>query len=597
MNGQRFLLVLLLTCALVAAGCGRPTTTTTTTTSTTAAGSGAAGGAGPGSGAAIQESGGATSAATGAPPARTLSTAYLAKEFQGVVVIHPQQIMKSDLYGLATKLMAQADAERSPENFFEERLGAVIDVRTIDEAVLAGGNLPGGGVPRPILGLTFRLNKPYDREAILEKIGANELIDVGAHKVYANDEAAVYFPDDKTIVVANVGFDSDPAAEVPGQINKPVDVLRSMLAPPSSTALTEALKTFDTSKDVAAIGVVDAQLRTQFGPQAQGFLQLFGLQKLAQANSVAVHIDASGETMLSVNIDVGDAQAAAELVMRGTELIRDFSKRESLQANVGETLPASGDSSADAIQLLVDFAAGHKLEAVGSSVVLKFSRPTDLTARIERIAAPLVAKAGKEAKLGKNLRYIGIALQNHHDLLNGLPAPAIMSADGKPLLSWRVAILPFLEQGPLYEEFKKDEPWDSEHNKKLISRMPAVFACGISPEEGKSNTLAIVGGESVWDFGSTGRLIPFGVVVDGLSNTAMVVQVAEDRAVPWTKPEDFQINADDVAAGLGLKDEETFVVLFCDASVHFLSKRTKTDTLKAIFTRAGEEPINLDDLK
>src|SRR5262249_12689161 len=74
-----------------------------------------------------------------------------------------------------------------------------------------------------------------------------------------------------------------------------------------------------------------------------------------------------------------------------------------------------------------------------------------------------------------NLKMIGLAFHNYHDA-NGHMIRAICDGKGKALLSWRVAILPFIEEEKLYKEFKLDEPWDSPHNKKLIAKMPKVFA-------------------------------------------------------------------------------------------------------------------------
>src|SRR5690606_13567468 len=74
-----------------------------------------------------------------------------------------------------------------------------------------------------------------------------------------------------------------------------------------------------------------------------------------------------------------------------------------------------------------------------------------------------------------NLKQQGIGLHNFHDTFGQLPAAYNTDKDGKPLLSWRVGLLPFLEEGALYNEFHLDEPWDSDHNKKLIARMPAVY--------------------------------------------------------------------------------------------------------------------------
>ncbi len=87
-----------------------------------------------------------------------------------------------------------------------------------------------------------------------------------------------------------------------------------------------------------------------------------------------------------------------------------------------------------------------------------------------------VRTASKRMVSMNNMKQIALAMHNYHDVYGRLPAPAIMDKDGKPLLSWRVAILPFIEQDNLYKQFKLDEPWDSEHNKKLLVQMPGIYA-------------------------------------------------------------------------------------------------------------------------
>ena len=82
-----------------------------------------------------------------------------------------------------------------------------------------------------------------------------------------------------------------------------------------------------------------------------------------------------------------------------------------------------------------------------------------------------------------------------------MPPPAIYSKDGKPLLSWRVAVLPYIEQGPLYNQFKLDEPWDSAHNKKLLALMPKLYepvrrSFGMA-DDVKRNFAAVADGEDV----------------------------------------------------------------------------------------------------
>ena len=86
---------------------------------------------------------------------------------------------------------------------------------------------------------------------------------------------------------------------------------------------------------------------------------------------------------------------------------------------------------------------------------------------------PALSKAKQktiQAKCVNNMKQIGLALHNSHDAQGGFPAPAITSKDGKPLLSWRVKILPYIEEKKLYEDFHLDEPWNSPHNLTLLHR-------------------------------------------------------------------------------------------------------------------------------
>ena len=84
--------------------------------------------------------------------------------------------------------------------------------------------------------------------------------------------------------------------------------------------------------------------------------------------------------------------------------------------------------------------------------------------------------AARRAQSMNNLKQFALAMHNYHDTNGKFPAASSFDKDGKPLLSWRVHVLPYLEQAELYKQFHLDEPWDSEHNKKLIEKMPNVLA-------------------------------------------------------------------------------------------------------------------------
>ena len=120
------------------------------------------------------------------------------------------------------------------------------------------------------------------------------------------------------------------------------------------------------------------------------------------------------------------------------------------------------------------------------------------------------------------------------------PAAAIIGPNGTPLLSWRVAILPYLGESEkaLYAQFKLSEPWDSPHNKALLAKMPKVYAPVVAKdgEKGKNVThyLGFVGGGAS---SSADQMVNVNSVNDGTSNTLMIAEAV--TGVPWTKPEDL----------------------------------------------------------
>src|SRR5581483_1589324 len=163
-----------------------------------------------------------------------------------------------------------------------------------------------------------------------------------------------------------------------------------------------------------------------------------------------------------------------------------------------------------------------------------------------------LTEAGLQAAGKKNLLAIAIAFNNCHDAMGALPARAIYNKQGKPLLSWRVHLLPFMEEDELYREFKLDEPWDSEHNKKLIPRMPKWFAGDLKlAAEGKTTYLVPAGKNTAFD---GMKRLKFLDVTDGASNTLLMVDVDDEHAVTWTKPNDWEF--DPKAPTRGLRKHE-----------------------------------------
>lgn len=249
------------------------------------------------------------------------------------------------------------------------------------------------------------------------------------------------------------------------------------------------------------------------------------------------------------------------------------------------------------------FAVGAVLLAPGSGLTFEDHPPSgDGAAAINPGAdpqaespPPLPGEDHPKAREGtvNNLKTLGLALGNHAFANDGaLPAAAI-SKDGKPLLSWRVAILPFLDQKALYDKFHLDEPWDSPHNKGLLAEMPAVYAPVVSKSEERYSTYyqVCVGEGSLFD-GDRG--VKLADVADEVGMTLMVVEAA--KPVPWTKPEDVTFQRQGPPPKLGGQFEDGFYVAFADGAARFLSGKIASKTLHALITRDGGEVVTFDML-
>ena len=194
------------------------------------------------------------------------------------------------------------------------------------------------------------------------------------------------------------------------------------------------------------------------------------------------------------------------------------------------------------------------------------------------------------------LRGISQGILTFEDSSHTLPAAFAADKEGKPLLSWRMAILPFIGEEELASQFHLDEPWDSDHNKALIERMPEVYKAPGSKAAAEFKTvyLGVRGDKTVFP---GAKPIKLRSVTDGTANTIMVVETADDKAIVWTKPDDFESDDKNPIAGLiGLRDG-IFLAAFVDGHVQDIPKDVDPDDLKALFTRNGDEKTDATNLK
>jgi hypothetical protein len=200
------------------------------------------------------------------------------------------------------------------------------------------------------------------------------------------------------------------------------------------------------------------------------------------------------------------------------------------------------------------------------------------------------------------LAQLASAFLNYEGSRGHLPGPAILSPQGQPLLSWRVAILPFLEQDKLYRRFRLDEPWDSPHNLALLPEMPFIFRPYADVEAEPDTTLfqAFVGPGTAFERAGLSLSLGF---PDGTSNTILLVEASV--GVLWTKPEDIVYDPHGPLPPLGkvyrndrllfpVEQPTSFRAAMADGSGRSIPKTISEATLRAAITRNGGDKLGLD---
>ncbi len=212
-------------------------------------------------------------------------------------------------------------------------------------------------------------------------------------------------------------------------------------------------------------------------------------------------------------------------------------------------------------------------------------------------AVQTVRFQARQLQSRNNMKQIILAALNYESTHRQMPGDILDKKTGKPLLSWRVAILPYIGQQALYDQFELDEPWDSEHNKRVAERIPPIYLSPLSslrPQEGKTSYLRPSGKGLAKD--PQVNEIRIAAFRDGSSNTIWVVEANDEVAVPWSKPADLPVESKNPGKGLGQMIPGKFHAVFVDGSVMRLSSQVDGEVLYGLFTRSGGEVINPLDL-
>jgi hypothetical protein len=285
-------------------------------------------------------------------------------------------------------------------------------------------------------------------------------------------------------------------------------------------------------------------------------------------------LDTTPKLNAALAVQAADAATAKKM----DELARDFVKALGEHHGTGERQA-----------MHAAFAALLKPTIEGDRLVVRID-DVQFNKLATEVAKPMRASASR-MKSANNLKQIALAMHNYADVNKGRFPADIVDKDGKPLLSWRVHLLPYLEQDQIYRQFKLDEPWDSPNNKPLIAKIPAVFAPPTQKSAAGTTTYLGPLGDSYLFRPKAKEGLKLVDITDGTSNTIMIVEAADAAAVEWTKPGDWTPDEKEPLKALIGHYPEGFQAAFCDGHVHFFSKKVDAKTLFALLTTAGGEVI------
>ncbi len=481
------------------------------------------------------------------------------------------------------------------------------DIRQVTVVIEA----PPGPAP-PNYGVVFELDKPFSPAKFApELIGHTERAKIGERTYLKSRDpnAPSFYPiDAQTLLVGSEGMVQKLAKGEQKADGPFIDDLKAQAGGDDFFLALDlqALRPF-VQMGVGAGG-------QQVPPQLRKYLQIPMLLRGAQAtlnissgraSGLVVRADdesSAQEVEKLVAEGIADArllsETPAQMMVASDDAIEQAMGKYSLRMNKQFYDGLSFSADGDTMTLISgNLAAGEMGEADASAMMQQQLVIVAVIGVLIALLLPAVQaarEAARRAQSTNNMKQLMLAMLNYESAYGSLPPAAICDADGEPLLSWRVAILPFLEEQALYEQFHLDEPWDSEHNKTLIPLMPQVFLDPSSPlpaTEGHSTYTSIAGEGFFMSGEPKGR--GFRNITDGTSKTVALVEVSDEVAPVWTAPEDWTPDEEDPLAGLGGRHPGGFIVGFCDGSVQIFTQDIDVDTWMSLLTIGGGEVVNV----
>ncbi len=266
----------------------------------------------------------------------------------------------------------------------------------------------------------------------------------------------------------------------------------------------------------------------------------------------------------------GQAEAARP---HAATLVRTFSDR----------FLAAPEPIPDLLALLMPPVKGATWECEGDTL----RATAQIGAELAAVKAVVDGMELREKRVA-NMSQIARAMRHYHDKHGRFPPAVVTSAEGQPLYSWRVLLLPYLDGEAVYRKFHLNRPWDHPNNRPLLEQMPPVFATPGARPGNTTSYQVLTGAGGLFD-NAEGRGLS--EINDGAARTLLFVEAREP--VPWTQPSDvaFDLERTPKLGGLSLSG---FHAALADGTVrHIRLPDMPTDLLRSLFTRAGGDRVSL----
>lgn len=399
---------------------------------------------------------------------------------------------------------------------------------------------------------------------------------------YRGEEVGFYQPDDKTLIVNSLeNVEELVRGRRPKQIllrSKEWKDLDGYLA---RIAVGESIfeKSREEYKAMKERGLPSDPIMDLVEPLNDNIQQAFAGIKL--------------EKVLSIRISLfGKDSSAAKEIDSSLQALLTIGK--SMLGPVQEgAITATQDENekkimVESFKILNDLIKSIEFKRIGREV--RITTQADYKSFVKNVlpdALTTMRVAARRTQSANNLKQLSLSMHNYYDVNKGFPPAVIIGPKGHRH-SWRVAVLPYIEQGELYKQYRFDEPWDSPNNTKVMKQMPEVFRHPNDPV-GATNTryLALTGPGTV--FSKEGEKASFGDITDGSSNTIMFL--SGESNVPWTKPEDITYDPEKNISMENLPFKNGFNASMFDGSVQFFPKDLDPKTLHLMIQSSDGNPI------